>query len=296
MRRRTFDGGGPELYLEVVVVEYHVLNLGAGVQSTTLYLMGMHGELERNFDVAIFADPQDEPAAVYEHLEWLESQGGAPIIRGTAGCLGDDLQSGRDGTGQSFASIPAFTAIHEGDPLGMVRRQCTREYKIEVIEKTIRRELLGLKFRQQIPKNVHVHQYIGFSYDEARRAARMRGRYASIKWASCHFPLIDEVMKRGDCLRWLDDHGGVPHQTPRSACVFCPFHSNDEWRRVKENPVDWERACEVDDSLRIEGNIVNRGLNAKLYVHRSCRPLREVNLNDSQMSLFDMECEGGCGL
>ena len=65
---------------------------------------------------------------------------------------------------------------------------------------------------------------------------------------------------------------------------------------MKEHPVDWERACEVDDSLRIEGNIVNRGLNAKLYVHRSCRPLREVNLNDSQMSLFDMECEGGCGL
>ena len=41
--------------------EYHILNLGAGVQSTTLYLMGMRGELEHDFDVAIFADPQDEP-------------------------------------------------------------------------------------------------------------------------------------------------------------------------------------------------------------------------------------------
>ena len=146
-----------------------------------------------------------------------------------------------------------------------------------------------------MPKDVHVHQYVGFSYDEPRRAARMRGRYVAIPWASVHFPLIDEVMKRGDCLRWLDDYG-VPHQTPRSACVFCPFHSNDEWRRVKSNEADWERACEIDDALRNEESVVNRGLDSKLYLHRSCRPLRDVNLEDNQKSLFDMECEGGCGL
>ena len=38
--------------------EYHILNLGAGVQSTTLYLMGVYGELDQPFDVAIFADPR----------------------------------------------------------------------------------------------------------------------------------------------------------------------------------------------------------------------------------------------
>jgi hypothetical protein len=278
------------------VREYHVLNLGAGVQSTTLYLMGMHGELERNFDVAIFADPGDEPEAVYKHLSWLESLNGPKIIRASAGCLGDDLKTGKNGEGRRFASIPAFTAKNEGVPLGMVRRHCTAEYKIEVITKAIRQDIVGLKPRQRMPKGVHVHQYVGFSYDEPGRAARMRGRFNSIPWASCHFPLIDEVMKRGDCLRWLDDHGGVPHETPRSACVFCPFHSNDEWRRVKANPADWERACEVDDSLRVEGSIANRGLHSRLYVHKSCRPLRDVDLDDNQLSLFDMECEGGCGL
>lgn len=278
-----------------MTTEHHILNLGAGVQSTTLYLMGVYGELDQPFDVAIFADPQDEPQAVYAHLDWLESLDGPPIIRATAGCLGDDLKEGRNSTGR-FASIPAFTASTEGSPLGMVRRQCTAEYKIDVITKTIRRDIVGLKPRQRMPKDVHVHQYVGFSYDEPRRAARMRGRYESIPWASCHFPLIDDMMRRGDCLRWLDEHGGVPHQTPRSACVFCPFHSNDEWRRVKANATDWERACEVDDALRVEGNVVNRGLDAKLYVHKSCKPLRDVNLDDDQKSLFDMECEGGCGL
>ena len=49
----------------------------------------------------------------------------------------------------------------------MVRRQCTAEYKIEVVNRTIRRELLGLKPRQRIPKDVLIHQYFGISTDEA---------------------------------------------------------------------------------------------------------------------------------
>jgi hypothetical protein len=48
--------------------EVHILNLGADVQSTTLYLMACAGEI--HFDVAIFADTQDEPQVVYRHLEW----------------------------------------------------------------------------------------------------------------------------------------------------------------------------------------------------------------------------------
>ena len=275
--------------------EFHVLNLGAGVQSTALYLMSMAGEIPVTFDVAIFADPGDEPAAVYKHLSWLESLNGPKIIRASRGCLGDDLQHGRGKT-KRFASIPAFTAKVEGKPLAMVRRQCTSDYKIDVIVKAIRQDVVGLKPRQRMPKGVHVHQYVGFSYDEPGRAARMRGRFNSIPWASCHFPLIDEVMRRGDCVRWLEDSGGVPHETPRSACVFCPFHSNEEWRRVKANPADWDRACEIDDALRVEGSVVNRGLDSRLYVHKSCRPLRDGDLDDNQKSLFDMECEGGCGL
>ena len=53
--------------------ELRILNLGAGVQSTTLYLMSIEG-LVPAFDWAIFADTQEEPAAVYQHLEWLKEQ------------------------------------------------------------------------------------------------------------------------------------------------------------------------------------------------------------------------------
>jgi len=48
-----------------------VLSLGAGIQSSTVLLMSLAGELPR-LDAAIFADTGWEPAAVYAHLKRLE--------------------------------------------------------------------------------------------------------------------------------------------------------------------------------------------------------------------------------
>ncbi len=92
------------------MIEHHVLNLGAGVQSTCLYLLSRESEFKHHFDVAIFADTQEETQAVYDHLAWLRSLGKPDIWVRTAGKLGDDLIRGTNSTGQRFASIPAFTA------------------------------------------------------------------------------------------------------------------------------------------------------------------------------------------
>lgn len=277
---------------DLLTRQYHILSLGAGVQSTTLYLMALDGELDVKFDCAVFADTQEEPAAVYDHLRWMQSLGGPTIHVRTAGRLGDDLMSS---TGQRFASIPAFTAAQEGQPLGIVRRQCTSEYKIEVVEKFLRRELLGLAKGQRIPATVKIHQYMGFSFDEPGRAARTKARFNSIRWGEVHFPLLEMQMTRGNCQQYLSTR--VPHEVPRSACVFCPFKSNYEWKRMRDDdPASWARAVEVDDALRVDGNVVNRNLEQKLFVHRSCRPLKDAYLGDDQPSLFYLDCEGGCGL
>ena len=50
----------------------NVLNLGAGVQSTTVLLRSIHGELPK-IDCAVFSDTGWEPKAVYRHLDWLEA-------------------------------------------------------------------------------------------------------------------------------------------------------------------------------------------------------------------------------
>ena len=70
-------------------------------------------------------------------------------------------------------------------------------------------------------------------------------------------------MTRGDCLTWLEAFG-VPHEVQKSACVFCPFKSNAEWRRLRDtDPAGWARAVEVDNALRIEGAVANRKLDQK---------------------------------
>jgi hypothetical protein len=57
------------------VREYHILNLGAGVQSTCLFLPAREPDDELRLDVSIFADTGEEPAAVYRHLDYLRSPG-----------------------------------------------------------------------------------------------------------------------------------------------------------------------------------------------------------------------------
>jgi len=282
-----------------VVPGYQILNLGAGVQSTTVYLRYLRGEIEPQIDAAIFADTQEEPGAVYRHLEWLKSLGGPPIIIRTAGKLGEHLMAGRNSTGGRFASIPAFTSAVEGECGGMLRRQCSKEYKAEVIERAIRRDILGLKPRQRIPKGVVVTQIFGISMDEAGRAARIARRLSDRPWAKTRFPLLEgNQMTRSECICELADK--VPHETPRSACVFCPFRSDAEWRRLRDTDPDaWNRAVAIDEALRVPGIVFNRGLKQKAYLHRTCVPLQRVSfLNDRQMQFnnFNLECEGMCGI
>ena len=285
--------------------EVHVLDLGAGVQSTTLYLMFAKGEIPAKLDCAIFADTGEEPKAVYEHVSWLQSLGGPPIvIRSTGTRLGDDLKRGENTTGQRVAAIPAYTGSVDDEEEGRTRRQCSREYKIEVIEKFIRREMCGLQPRQRVPKTIAITQYVGISIDEAGRFMRMRNKRTL---GTMRAPLIERHMTRKDCVDWLDARGEVPHKVPRSACVFCPFHDDAEWMAVKAVPEDWNRAVEIDEALRVKGNIVNRNMNNEMFVHRSRMPLVNITFSpkaeDNQATLgfwkndnFSRECLGVCGV
>lgn len=263
-----------------------------------MYLMFINGEIEEKLDYTIFADTQEEPEHVYRHLKWLKSLGGPPILTDTAGKLGADLISGKNSSGLRFASIPAFTSAMPGKTGGMLRRQCTSEYKIDVCEKIIRRQIVGLEPRQRMPKGIKVVQYFGLSYDEPRRVARVKNRFVGHPWGEGRFPLFDLEMSRSVCVACLEEQQ-IPHEVPRSACVFCPFKSNHEWRLLRDSdPVGWARAVEVDEALRRPGAVANRSLEQSIYLHRSCLPLVEVDLGVKHMcgGVAGGECEGMCGL
>lgn len=295
-----------------------VLNLGAGVQSTTLALMGVQNwnawacsdglpyKPVGLIDVAIFADTQDEPEAVYRHLDWLEGVCTAffPVLRRTAGSLGNNLVNGVNSTGHRFVSIPTFTAEKQGAKLGITRRQCTSEYKVDVVERTIRRELLGLDPGQRIPKTADVTQLYGLSYDEPGRIARLKGRKAGDALKAA-FPLFEMEQTRGGCVAWLKRQS-IPHTVPRSACSFCPYHSNSEWRMMRDtDPDSWSRALHIDRAIRDHDSRCTRGMNQLQYLHSSCLPLDQVDLDTpderdakrgQNLFGFVQECEGMCGV
>lgn len=306
--------------------EIHILNLGAGVQSTALHLMYVEQAIKPPIECSIFADTQGEPKSVYRHVEWLQSLGGPEIKIRTRGSLSAQLKNGLNATGQRFISIPAYTKpqqINEAfrqeptelsldyddgempvkgdDREGMIRRQCTKEFKLVVIYKTIREEILGLKPGERMPKDVRIINVVGISLDEVGRAMRMLKR--ETKSNGFKFPLLDAQMTRQDCLNYLE--GRVPHKVPRSACVYCPFHDDNEWLELKNHdPEGWAEAIDVDRSLRSPGNVVNRGMDAPMYLHESCVPLELAVFKPApkkvgaQMLLgtFWKECQGVCGV
>ena len=286
-------------------MEKHILNLGAGVQSTALYLMSINGDEPEvpKFDAAIFADVQEEPDEVYKHLDYLKTLGGPPIIVTTAGKLGDALDRGEDSKGNAcnggfhFIAIPAYTLNPQTGDKGMVQRQCTADFKVKPIERMIR-EHCGGQFGRPLPKETIVHQYMGLSYDEPKRVIRVKERFlAKPKNWLVHFPLWEMQMTRGDCIAYL--RGKLPYEVPRSACVFCPFKSDSEWRRLREeDPKGWARAVHIDTVCR-----KGTGLASHRYLHKSCQPLEQVDLRPADeksgqrhlFSGFQDECEGYCG-
>jgi hypothetical protein len=271
------------------VIRLRVLSLGAGVQSTTMALMAAHGELEPMPDCAVFADTGWEPKAVYEHLQWVMSGNllPFPVHVVSAGNLRDEIAAKRPRGKFLKVDIPAYV-LTDGEAGGLVNRSCTRDYKIDPIRRKIR-EMLGIAGKRS-PAEAVVEQWIGISLDEATRMKPAREPWTVNRW-----PLIEKRMSRGDCLEWLR-RNDYP-RPPKSSCIGCPFHSDDEWRAL--TPTEFADAVEVDARLRDPARGIARTKGA-LFLHRSCKPLDQVDLSTAedrgQLNLFNNECEGMCGV
>lgn len=263
-----------------------ILSLGAGVQSTTIALMAEVGEIER-VDHAIFADTQSEPSAVYRHLEWLMSVLSFPVHVVTHGSLQQEIFDASAGKRGAWGRPPLFIVNPDGSD-GMTRRQCTVDYKIDPIMRKVR-ELVGVPPRSRGPKSVVVTQLMGISLDEAHRM-----RDARFRWIRHEYPLVDRRMTRGSCLAWLEARG-YP-RPPKSACTFCPYHSDAMWAEMKENdPESFASAVAVDTALRSGKHFMLRG---QPFIHRRRIPLAEVDFSHitDQPNMFGNECGGVCGV
>lgn len=272
-----------------------VLNLGAGTQSSVLLLMADRGEIEP-VDVAVFADTGWEPKAVYEHLEWLKGEcKRTPIVTVSAGNIYDDaltiqVTGDKEAGRGRFGSMPLFVRNQDGSR-GMIRRSCTKEYKKEPITRWIKTELLGLTPNSRWPKEHAVTQVYGISVDEHQRMRDPEG-----VWVRNEYPLVKMRWTRSRTVQWAEEN--YPGRTfPRSACIGCPFHSDFEWKQIKEtDPLGWGEAVILDQALRTA-----EGMDGEVYLHSSLQPLEEIDFRskdekNGQQKLWDDECHGMCGV
>lgn len=271
----------------------NVISLGAGVQSSTMLLMADRGLIQPMPDAAVFADTQDEPASVYRWLEVIKTlTKNIPIHTVTNGSLSDaslKMRVTKDGRKFCTTNIPFHTLNADGSVGKIQFRSCTADYKIKPIIKWLR------KFSKK-PRRDHslrVTSWIGISMDEMRRMKPSRESWIMHRW-----PLVEMRMDRKACLRWMEDHK-LP-TPPRSSCVYCPFHSDLEWRRLKaEEPESFQKAVEFEKAVQAAKHNSDN-FDSVPFLHKKCIPLDQIDFRSDvekgQMVLWDDECEGMCGV
>lgn len=262
-----------------------ILSLGAGVQSSTLALMAAKGETEKP-EHAIFADTQAEPREVYDYLAYLAPLLPFPVHIVTAGNIEADFLNALSDPKGRCGQPPFYVWNKEKNMEATLWRQCTKEYKLDPIRRKVR-ELRGDR---------KVKQLIGISLDEAHRM-----KPSGVRYIENVYPLIDLRMNRNDCLQWLKRNGF--REPPKSACRFCPYINNARLRRMRDTqPDDWSKLVKFDHEMRARQRAVNDGakITGTLFVHRSCKPIDQVDLSteadNGQGDLFGNECEGMCGV
>lgn len=266
-----------------------IISLGAGVQSSAMLLMADAGEILPRPAAAIFADTQAEPPSVYEWLEYLEKVvRNIPIIRVSAGSLRDSaltIYRSKKGGNYTRRLIPFFTKTNDGRIGRANTRGCTVEFKITPFQKKVR-EIAKIKYGQNFSS---ANIWLGISTDEA---SRMRDSNKS--WCTNRYPLIEMRMNRDDCIAYVQENfSRIP---PRSSCYFCPFHSSEEWKRLKIlEPKTFNDAITFERDLQTTLKSIphHEGIP---FLTKSCTPLGDaVDIGRDQANLFNEECLGYCG-
>lgn len=249
-----------------MIVPFKSLSWGCGTQSTALAAMSALGDMPK-LDAIITADTGWERKKTYEirdfYKGWLEERG-IPVYIVSSGNVRND-------GAKEHIHIPFWTET--GGPL---RRQCTKDFKIDPIKRLLR-TLLGYPLgKPPHPPAGSVEQWLGISLDEYQRMNSSRVQYIIHR-----YPLVEERITRQDCINYLDSKG-LPIPI-KSACIGCPYRQASEWLSMKkEAPEEWQEAVEFDEKNRHNPLATKTGGSTadRLYIYKNGKgiPLQMANL------------------
>lgn len=261
-----------------------IISLGWGVQSFALAAMSALGALPK-VDAAVHADTGHERAETYALAEkwtpWLEERGVRIVtVR--------DRMAGQQSNEWGGTFIAAHTTYPDGRKSGLLRRQCTQQWKIAPIRRWLRAQ--GIDPRKA--QGGAVEQWLGITLDEVTRM-----RLSDVLYIRNEYPFIemlDRPWTRGMVIKWLVENDlDVP---VKSSCVMCPYHDRQTWRDIQlADNGDWEKALKVDRAIR------SRRPGYLCYLTAQRKPLDECDFRSQQehgqLTLWEEEeCSGMCFL
>lgn len=295
-------------------MQHIYMSFGGGVQSTTLAILAIKrdprllrvtgGQVPALY---LYADTGDERLVTSEHVEvmreWLVSEGYVFEVLRRPESLSEHVlnrvRDGRRGINLPPVHIAPIRDAHRASSMP-VRRGCTSYFKVALLDSYAKRI-----FKVQRKAGETIEQWYGMSHDEP-----MRLRTSQDTWRRFAYPLYAMGWTRRRCEEYLAEQtypDGRPVPVVRSSCVFCPYHSNEAWRDLRDNdPEGWGRALAFDEALRAGGEPI-AGLKSLAYVHKGRLPLGQAPLDpppsdqtpSPQLDLFSVEeeeCSGVCGV
>lgn len=270
-----------------------ILSFGAGMQSTALALMScenkkafLQGEpaphpLVPIYDLVIFCDLGMEPPWVEDQMLFVKDACERFDIKFKV--LHTDLYKHlMENFGERrTVSIPWWTLREDGHKSKMPRN-CTLDFKVDMISKYVRWEVLGYRKGQRLrPEDKKAHEmHMGFSIEEKHRC-----KESPNPMFVNHFPLVEMGLDRAANYAYILDVWGL--DTKASACSFCPFHTNFylAGKFMKETyPEHYAQLVGIDNLLR--DKTPKPPMDSDLFISRSRKRLEELTPEDCN----DAEC------
>jgi hypothetical protein len=196
---------------------YHILSLGAGVNSTALlfWLVDHRDPL----DEVIFADTHGEHPETYETVKQIKdfcSNQGIKFIYLSKGSLEEHC-----------LKLKVSPSYHN--------RWCSCRFKRDIIQKYI---------KPYSKPNSPVIEYLGISKEEENRV-----NFSNVKYVQISYPLVKYYIDREGCKKIIREHG-FPMPI-KSGCFFCPFQSDKEWFNLyQKHPDLYERAIKIEEGCK----------------------------------------------
>ena len=206
-----------------------VISYGGGVQSTALVVLAVLEGWDVDEIVHVDLVDAESPATreyVVRFREWLRREYGRDVTVIERNMYWDMLDN------------PAFTPVpwHGRRERFMLKRQCTREYKVQPLTRYLYDRYPGDCIRLML--GISVDEYYRMRDSPAARIDHV-------------YPLVDRRLTRWQCRDIIERAGLVVPW--KSSCWFCPYRSiRSQWALVQRYPDLAGMAQALEDRINAE--------------------------------------------